>query len=236
MAIAAQLTKSRRTRVQRSQQDELDPIAPRDGESLLILGLHLHVHLLHHVRGPAIDYVGVALAAFASWVGLPGPGEPVLIAAGVIAAKHKLDITPVVLVAWAGATAGGILGWAVGFKAGSVLVAPGPLQKLRIRAVARGERAFKRMEVVAIVLTPSWVAGINRSRARVYVPTTIVSALVLWALPIGVGAYYAGPPIVDVANDLGVVLLVGLGVLIAGAVIVELLLLRRRRAALRPHS
>lgn len=200
---------------------------------MLILGLHLHLHLLHHVRGPAIDYLGVALAAFASWVGVPGPGEPVLIAAGVFAARHKLDITPVILIAWAGATLGGIIGWAVALKAGrSVLVAPGPLQKMRIRAAVKGEEAFKRMEVIAIVLTPAWVAGINRSRAAIYVPTTIVTALLLWALPIGLGAYYAGPPVVDLAADLGVALLAGLGLLIAALVVVEVVR-RRRRAALR---
>ena len=33
---------------------------------------------------------------------MPGPGEPVLIAAGVLAARHKLDIASVVFVAWVG--------------------------------------------------------------------------------------------------------------------------------------
>ncbi len=49
---------------------------------------------------------------------MPGPGEPVLIAAGVLASKHKLDLATVLVVAWVAATAGGILGWAVGLKAG----------------------------------------------------------------------------------------------------------------------
>jgi len=42
---------------------------------------HVHIHLLHHVKGPALDYLGIAVAAFLSWAGFPGPGEPVLIAA-----------------------------------------------------------------------------------------------------------------------------------------------------------
>jgi membrane protein DedA with SNARE-associated domain len=59
--------------------------------SLLVFALHL---FHHHIASRAqIDYVALALGAFASWVGLPGPGEPLLIAAAIIAAKHKLDIS-----------------------------------------------------------------------------------------------------------------------------------------------
>lgn len=201
---------------------------------MLILGLHLHIHLLHHVKGPALDYVGVAIAAFVSWVGLPGPGEPVLIAASVFASKHKLDITPVVLVAFAAATLGGIVGWAVGLVAGrSALTARGPLRGARIRAAERGEQLFKRMEIAAILLTPSWVAGINRSGAGVYNLVNIVSAIA-WAAVLGVGAYYAGPPVLEVANDVGTVafvLLVALVVVVVGLELVR----RRRRRVLRPE-
>ena len=205
---------------------------------MLILGLnlHLHIHLLHHVRGPAIDYVAVALAAFASWVGVPGPGEPVLIAAAVFAAKHKLDITPVVLIALAAAMVGGVVGWLVGRFAGrSILTAPGPLRTMRLRAAARGEEMFKRVEVVAILLTPSWVAGINRSGAGVYLLTNAASAIV-WALVFGLGAYYVGPPILDLAGDFGVAASVALVVLVGSVVGFELIRRRRRRAhADRPH-
>lgn len=199
---------------------------------MLILGLnlHLHIHLLHHVHGPAIDYVGVAVAAFVSWVGLPGPGEPVLIAAGVFAAKHKLDITPVVLTAFLAATLGGVVGWLAGLLAGrSILTAPGPLRKMRRKAAARGEELFKRVEVVAILLTPSWVAGMNRSGAGIYLLTNAASAIV-WAVVFGLGAYYAGPPILDLAGDFGVVASVGLVVLVGGLVGFELVRRRRRRA------
>lgn len=199
---------------------------------MLILGLHLHlhIHLLHHVKGPAIDYVGVAVAAFLSWVGVPGPGEPVLIAAAVFAAKHKLDISPVVLTAFAAATLGGIAGWLAGLLAGRrILAAPGPLRKMRLKAAARGEQLFKRMEVVAILLTPSWVAGINRSGAGIYLLTNAASAIV-WAVGIGLGAYYAGPPILDFVADFGVVASVALVVLVVGVVGFELVRRRRRRA------
>jgi membrane protein DedA with SNARE-associated domain len=196
---------------------------------VLILGLHLHLHLLHHVKGPALDYVGVAVAAFASWAGLPGPGEGVLLAASIVAAKHKLDLTPVLAVAWAGATAGGITGWAVGLKAGRrVLTAPGPFRSIRLDAVEKGERAFKRMQALAIVLTPSWVAGIYSASTGIYMLVNALSALA-WAVAIGVGGYYAGPPVLELVNDFGTLGTIVAVALVVGAVAVTVL--RRQRAA-----
>lgn len=198
---------------------------------MLLIGLHLHLHLFHHVKGPTFDYVGIALASFASWVGLPGPGEAVLLAASVFAAKHKLDITPVLFVAFLGAAAGGIVGWVVGLKAGRpVLTAPGPLRSIRLDAVEKGEQAFKRMEAVAIWLTPSWVAGINRAGPGIYNLVNALSAA-LWAVAIGVGGYYIGPPIVEVVNDTGTVgLILVIVIVLAG---VATTILRRHRSAVR---
>jgi membrane protein DedA with SNARE-associated domain len=198
---------------------------------MLLLGLHVHLHLFHHVKGPAFDYVGVGVASFASWAGLPGPGESLLLAAGVFAAKHKLDITPVIVVAFAGAAAGGVVGWLVGLKAGrAVLTAPGPLRSIRLDAVEKGEQAFKRVEALAIFLTPSWVAGIHRARPGVYNLINAVSAAA-WAVAIGVGGYYVGPPIVEFVNDLGTV---GLSLAVAIVVIgVSAALVRRQRGAVK---
>jgi hypothetical protein len=72
--------------------------------------LHIHLHLHHGFHGPPFDYAGLAAAAAASWFGLPGPGEPVLIAAGILAARHQLDIGSVVVIAFAAAAVGGAVG------------------------------------------------------------------------------------------------------------------------------
>ena len=183
----------------------------------------------HHVHGSVWDYAGVGAASAASWIGLPGPGEPVLIAAGVLAAKHHLDITTVVVVAWVAATAGGVIGWLIGLKAGrAVLIGPGPFRALRIGAVARGERVFARRPVTAIILTPPWIAGIHRVRGSIYQPTNAVSAAI-WAAGIGFGAYFAGPAIVDFVDDFGLAtgIIVGVGLTIA--VGLEIRHQRRRR-------
>jgi membrane protein DedA with SNARE-associated domain len=194
---------------------------------------HFHLHF-HHFHGSPIDYVGLAAAAIASWVGVPGPGEPVLIATGVLAAKHHLDITGVLLVAWAAATLGGIAGWLLGMMFGRrLLTFPGPLRKLREGAVERGDRIFRSHPVLAIVLTPSWIAGIHHVRARVYLVTNVLSAAA-WAAVIGLGAYYIGPSIVDFAGDLGLVTGIALGVLVVLVVGGEVL--RRRRRAARARA
>ncbi len=198
---------------------------------VLLATLHLHFHFLHHLKGATIDYVGLAVAACVSWIIGIGPGEPIVVAAGVFAAKHKLDISPVVFWAWIGAMVGGVIGWLIGMGAGRrVLIAPGPLQQVRQNSVTKGEELFKRREAVAILLTPSWVAGINRSRAVLYLPINAVSALVLWAIPLAIGAYFAGPPILDFFDDIGLVLTVGL-VAVVVLIVAGELIRRRRRAA-----
>src|SRR3984885_2048831 len=163
------------------------------------LAIHVHIHIIRHgVPTPSIDYTALAIASFASWAGLPGPGEPLLIAAAVIAAKHKLDIKPVLAWAFVGASLGGIAGWLGGLFGGrAVMTAPGPLRKLRLRAVERGEEVFERWTVIAIILTPAWVAGIHRVGTWFYLITNEVTAII-WAVGIGLGAYYAGPPVLDV--------------------------------------
>jgi membrane protein DedA with SNARE-associated domain len=193
----------------------------------VVLGLALHLHIHHHFHGPPVDYLGLGLAAFASWIGLPGPGEPLLIAAGVLAARHKLDLTSVLLVAWFAASLGGVLGWLGGMWGGRrIVTARGPLRGMRLKAVARGEEVFRRVPVLAIVLAPSWVAGIHRVRPAIYLLTNFISAAV-WAGGIGVGAYLVGPTVIDVVQDVGVVLVIGIVLLVIVAIALEVG--RRRR-------
>jgi membrane protein DedA with SNARE-associated domain len=198
-----------------------------------VLQIHAGAHAHHHFHGPPFDYLGLAAAAAASWIGIPGPGEPVLIAAGVLASKHRLDLTEVLLVAWLAATAGGIAGWAIGRKAGRpVLTARGPLLKARLKTVERGEVIFARYPVAAILLTPSWLAGIHRVRSRVYQPTNVIAAA-LWSAGIGVGSYLAGPAVIDWVGDLGTGTSAIVAVVIIGAIAVELT--RRYRRSHRPR-
>jgi membrane protein DedA with SNARE-associated domain len=167
--------------------------------ALLALGVfHTHLH-------GGFDYAGVALAAAASWIGVPGPGEPVLIAAGIFAARGRVDIVEVLLVAWAGATAGGVAGWLIGRRGGRALgTVSGPFLRIRLAALARGERFFERYGALGVYLAPSWITGINGMRAARFLPLNAFWALV-WTLVVGGGAYLIGPSIEDVVADLGLV-------------------------------
>jgi membrane protein DedA with SNARE-associated domain len=191
---------------------------------LLTAAIHLHLHLhlhFHRFHGPPFDYAGLAIGAALSWIAGVGPGEPLLVAAGILAAKHKLDLTEVLLIAWLGANAGGIIGWLIGYKAGrALLTARGPFRKARLRAVERGERVFERATVVAVILTPSWLAGVNRVRWTVYLPANALSAAI-WALSLGFGSFLIGPSVADAFGDLGTVALIIIGALILGGGVVE---------------
>jgi membrane protein DedA with SNARE-associated domain len=191
-------------------------VGDRHHDGVRVLGLQLStlavLAVLHrHARDPGVDYVGVFVAAGVSWLALPGPGEAALIAAGISAAHGHLDLAAVVAVAWAGASVGGTAGWIVGAKGGrGLLTAAGPLHHLRLALIARGDRFYERYGPVAVLFTPSWIAGIHDMRWSRFLPANAVSALA-WALSVGVGAYLVGPSVTDIVADAGLAggLLVG---------------------------
>jgi membrane-associated protein len=187
----------------------------------------LHVH--HHLHGPSLGYLGIGLAAAAGWAGVPGTGEAALIAGGILAAQGRLDLAELLVVAWLGAMAGGIGGWALGRRAGQTLLpAPGPLHRQRLAAIERGERFFARFGVLAVYFAPSWVAGSTGLRAARFVPANAIAA-VIWVCLVGGGAYTFGPPIADVVGDVGLIGLVALGALAIGAGAYALMRRPRRR-------
>lgn len=201
----------------------------------------LHPHLVtgpssgHHLHHSSFDVAGLGLAAAASWFGIPGPGEPVLVAAGVLAAQHRLDLLPVLIVAWLGASVGSIGGWVLGRRAGrTLLISRGPLRKMRVRAVARGEDLFARHPVIGILLAPSWIAGIHRVSPAVFLSVNTAAAAV-WAAGIGLGAYLAGPAVLDVVDDYGIATAILLFAVVAGAIVFEVRRRRLRQARQRPR-
>jgi membrane protein DedA with SNARE-associated domain len=217
----------RRTHLPRSQRGDRQLRVGAAARATLVLGVAVPLH--RHLHGPPVDYVGLAAAAAASWAGVPGPGEPVLIAAAVYAARNRLDITEVLIVSFVAAALGGIIGWLIGMIGGRTLMtAPGPLRRARLKAVKKGDEVFERHPVIAILLTPAWVAGIHRVRTDVYMALNLVGAAV-WAAGIGLAAYWIGPSVIDFVNDFGLVTTGLLAALVACVVGAELV--RRRRRA-----
>jgi membrane protein DedA with SNARE-associated domain len=163
-------------------------------------------------------------------VGVPGPGEPVLIAAAVLAARSHLGIYSVLVVAFLAAFLGGVAGWLVGRKAGrGLMTAPGPLLRFRKAAVARGDHIFDRYAFVAVLLTPAWIAGIHDVRTPVFLFANAVGAA-LWAVGIGMAAYLIGPSVVDAADDEGLVVTLIVVAVVVSIVGAEIVRRRRKRA------
>jgi len=74
-------------------------------------------HFLHEY-----GYAAVSLGLLFEHFGLPLPGETLLIGAAVLASQGALDITLLLVLAWAGATVGNIVGYAIGRYGGHWLV------------------------------------------------------------------------------------------------------------------
>src|SRR5271166_3908339 len=132
---------------------------------LRILGIHINPHL--RPQGPPLDYVALFLFALLSGVGINGFGEVILLGAGVYVANHNLPIEPVLFIAWLAAMLGGIIGWVIGWQAGRrLLTAPGPILQFRTNMLKHSETVYYLHPSLAIMLTPSWAAGIEKVRWR----------------------------------------------------------------------
>jgi membrane protein DedA with SNARE-associated domain len=169
---------------------------------LRILGIGIHPHF--RPQGPTLDYVALFLFAMLSGIGINGFGEVALLGAGVYVANHKLPIEPVLFIAWLGAMLGGIIGWVMGWQAGRrLLTASGPLLHFRTKMLAHSEAVYYLHPSLAILLTPSWAAGIEKVRWRPYILLNALSALI-WALPLGLGAYFLGTRITtEFSSEIG---------------------------------
>jgi membrane protein DedA with SNARE-associated domain len=98
---------------------------------------------------------------------------------------------------------------------------------MRLRALNRGEEVFRRYALVAILLAPTWVAGIHHVRPRLFLPLNALAAAI-WASGIGLGAYFIGPAVVDFVDDLGLVTALVLAAVILAAVGSEVVRRHRR--------
>lgn len=155
---------------------------------------YIHLPVVSHirVRGPAIDYVGLFLLAALSGIGVNGFGEAALIAAGVYVARHHIPVGPVVLIAAAGSFGGGVVGFIIGKRGGrALLTASGPLARLRRRLLEHSEEVYHHYDVLAILIMPSWTAGVHRIGWLKFLWLNLASS-VIWAGALGLGAFYLG--------------------------------------------
>lgn len=181
---------------------------------------------------------GLAFLETSAFVGLAAPGELAVVVGGVLAGRGRLELPVLVAVVWAAAAAGDLCGYVLGRTAGrGALLRHGRRVGVSEARLAVAERAFARHGTKAVVagrfvgvvraLGP-FAAGAAGMPAARFVAADVAGAG-LWAATFtGLGYVFA-----DRLGDLLDLLhraQIGVGVALAGALAVWLLLRRRRTA------
>jgi|SRR5438874_3028000 membrane protein DedA with SNARE-associated domain len=143
--------------------------------------------------GYAALFAGVAMEGF----GIPAPGQSLLIASALLAAKGALNIEAVALVAWTAAVLGDNFGYAIGCFGGRRLVVRAGVDPAHLEWV---ERFFRRYGGVVVVVARFFdvlrqlngvVAGIASMPWWLFFACNALGAA-LWVGVWGLGAYMLG--------------------------------------------
>jgi membrane protein DedA with SNARE-associated domain len=168
--------------------------------------------------------------------GLWLPGETALIAAGVYAAKGKLSITAVIVVAAVAAIIGDNIGYWLGRELGRKLIHRYTwLKRIADRILPPAERFFQRHGGKAVFfarffggvrVTGAWMAGITRMSWWRFLFWNALGGIV-WATLVGLVAFYAGKAAADAIAHYGVYGGIAIGIIVVLG-IAALHLVRRR--------
>jgi membrane protein DedA with SNARE-associated domain len=150
------------------------------------------------------EYAALVLLTAVSAVGLPGPGDSALIAAGLLAAEGHLRLSLVLVLAFLGCLIGRAVGYWLGSSGGRPLLErPGPLHGFRNRTIEKGDGLFRRFPRLAPLLAPAALSGIYRVPWPIFAAASLVVGT-WWTLATGLGAYFLGPAAADLLSDIGV--------------------------------
>jgi len=183
-------------------------------------------------------YVAVFLLVGAESLGIPLPGETILVAAGLYAGDtHKLSIWAIFAVAAVAAIVGDSIGFWIGDKGGYRLVRRyGHYVRVDEHKLKIGRLLFDRHggkvvffgRFVSVLRTyAAFLAGINRMAWRRFLVFNVAGGI-LWAALYAFGSYAAGAAFKKVSTPLGI----AFGVVAVIAVVAGVVLVRRRAAAL----
>jgi membrane protein DedA with SNARE-associated domain len=179
----------------------------------------------------ALGYPAAGLGILIESAGIPFPGEVLLLAAAAWAAARHHSIFLVILFGFLGATAGGDIGYLLGFKGGRPFVERfGSIFRIRPEHIARSELFFARHGDKA-VLAARFVLGLRTwgsmlaGMARMpFWRFQLFSALggLAWATVVGLAGYLLGsnlPLLEAIIRDIG---LGGLALVVLLAVVLIL--------------
>ena len=200
--------------------------APPSPHSLVVLPnlMPYIAHLIH-----AYGLVVVAGVIGLECIGLPFPGETVLILASIFAGtQHDLNIVAVVLTAAGGAIVGQMIGYVIGREFGYwLLLRYGSYLRITESRIKLGEYLFLRHGGKIVIVArfvpvlrslAGILAGANRMPWRHFLLANVVGALV-WASFFGFAAYMLGRQFERLAGPM--VIVIGLAtviVIIVGAI------------------
>ena len=178
-----------------------------------------------------LGYVAVALFVGVEGIGIPIPGETMLIAAAIFAAGGKLSIVGVIAAAAAGAIAGNCIGFGIGWFGGYPLLRRfGKYVRLNEPQVKVGRYIFMRYgskvvffgRFVSILRTYlAFLAGANRMPWPRFL-AAIAAGAIVWATAYGVAAYTLGTRISHLSKPVEIAFIaLAVAAIIAGIVAIR---------------
>ena len=193
------------------------------------------------MHGPGAEYVTQLIATYGLIVvavivglesmGLPLPGERVLVAAALYTSQHEHNIAGVVAAAAMGAIVGDNIGYWIGREFGyRLLLRYGAAIGLSASKIKLGQYLFLRHggkvaffgRLVAVLrMLAALLAGVNRMDWGRFLLANAAGSM-LWASVVGFGAYAFGRTVLGVSGPIGIALLaISLVVIIAGLLFVR---------------
>jgi len=141
-------------------------------------------------------------------LGIPAPGQSLLIAGALLSASGKFDIRLLLVSSWFAALAGSMLGYMIGRIGGRKLLLRLPLNPSRIE---RMEGFCQRYGTLLVVLsrfidgprqlTAIFVGSLNMPAIKFFLATSLGAAL--WIGVWGLGGYYLGQHIPLIVETFG---------------------------------
>jgi membrane protein DedA with SNARE-associated domain len=179
-----------------------------------------------------IDQYGawiVFALVFLESIGLPLPGEAILVTAAIFAGTtQELSIVFVVLAAIIGALLGSIIGFWIGDRYGyPLLLRYGSYIGLTETRIKIAQYLFRRQGMVVVLIARfvavlrsvvGFIAGANRMPAANFMIANSAGAIA-WALFYGLGAYYLGKGVEQFAKPFAMALAVIAAIVVISAII-----------------
>ena len=166
---------------------------------------------------------------FLESIGLPLPGEAILVSAAIFAGTtQELSIVIVVLAAIIGALLGSIIGFWIGDRYGyPLLLRYGTYIGLTEARIKIAQYLFRRQGMVVVLIARfvavlrsvvGFIAGANRMPVASFLIANSAGA-VAWALFYGLGAYYLGKGVEQFAKPFALALAVVAAIVVISAIV-----------------